>query len=173
MSNVTGKTIKEAFLTIEPRKEKHPMPGTSMEVWVYELTSYELETWREICRAEDDNMRRLNAAKLLQLSLRDAEGNRIFDEEEIAIIGGKPAHLIEPLTKIILRLSGYGAEADQAILKNLRKILGAAGLSDLLGSSTAASGNSTADIPPTSSESSGSPSSSGPSVPPPKDSKQS
>jgi len=164
--------IKDAFMKQELQREKHPMPGTSMDVWVRELSSGELETWREICRCEDDNTRRLNAAKLLQISLQDEDGSQIFDEKEIAVIGGMPARTIEPLVKATLRLSGYGAGADQAILKNLRKILGAAGLSDLLESRDAQDENSTNDTPPESLESSISPSSSGQPDPQPKRSKQ-
>lgn len=165
--------IKDAFTKQELQREKHPMPGTSMEVWVRELSSFELETWREICRCEDDNTRRLNAAKLLQISLQDEDGVQIFDEKEIAVIGGMPARTIEPLVRATLRLSGYGAEADQAILKNLRKILGAAGLSDLLESKDALSESSTKDIQPASSESNISPSKSGQQDQQPKGSKQS
>jgi len=149
-----AKEIKDAIMKEELRREKHPLPGTGKEVWICELTSYQLETWREFCRSDDENMRRLNAAKLIQLTLHDEAGGPVFGEKEIAIIAGRPARMIEPLVKIILRLSGYGAEGDMAILKNLRKILGAAGLSDLLESSDAPSEISTGDIQPTSLESS-------------------
>jgi len=149
-----AKEIKDAIMKEELRREKHPLPGTGKEVWICELTSYQLETWREFCRSDDENMRRLNAAKLIQLALHDEAGGPVFGEKEIAIIAGRPARMIEPLVKIILRLSGYGAEGDMAILKNLRKILGAAGLSDLLESSDAPSEISTGDIQPTSLESS-------------------
>jgi len=151
----TAKQIKDAFMKESLKKEKHPLPwAPEIGVMVYELTSYELETWRELNKSEDDNMRRLNAARLLQHSLHDEDGNPVFGEKEIAIIGGRPARMIEPLVRIILRLSGYGAEGDMAVLKNLRKILGAAGLSDLLESSDAPSGSSADDTPPESSESS-------------------
>ena len=149
-----AKEIKDAMMKEELRKEKHPLPGTDKEAWVYELTSYQLETWREFCRSDDENMRRLNAAKLIQLALHDEAGGPVYGDKEIAIIAGRPARMIEPLVKIILRLSGYGAEGDMAILKKLRKILGAAGLSDLLVSSDAPSGISNGDTQPTSSESS-------------------
>lgn len=165
--------IKDAFMKQELKREKHPLPGTSMEVWVQELSSYELETWREICRCDDENMRRLNAAKLLQMSLHDEDGNQIFEEKEIALIGGMPASTIEPLVKKTLRLSGYGVEAEKAILKNLQKILGVAGLSGLLESSDALPESLAKDIQPASSESNTSPNKSGQADPQPKDSKQS
>ena len=149
-----AKDIKDAIMKEDIRKEKHPVPGTDKEVWAHELTSYQLETWREFCRSDDENMRRLNAAKLLQLALHDESGGPVFSDKEIAIIAGRPARMIEPLVRTILRLSGYGAEGDMAILKNLRKILGAAGLSDLLESSDAPSGISGGNTQPTSSESS-------------------
>jgi len=151
-----AKEIKDAMMKEEIRKEKHEMElaAGNIEVWVHELTSYQLETWRECCRSEDENARRANAAKLLLIALHDEAGNLVWDEKEIAILAGRPSRILEPLVRVVLRLSGYGAEADMAILKNLRKILGAAGLSDLLESSDAPSPSSTDDTPPTTSESS-------------------
>ena len=146
-NTTTAKQIKDAFLKEQVRKEEHAIPETDIKVWVHELTSYQLERWREMCRSEDDNARRANAAALLQMALHDAEGGLVFQENEITILAGGPSRMIEPLVKVVLRLSGYGTEGDAAILKNLRKILGVAGLSDLLGSSDAASGSSIEGTP--------------------------
>lgn len=154
MSEITAKQIKDAFMDEDVRKEKHTVPDTELEVWVHELSSYQLETWRQWCRSDDENARSLNAAKLLQLALHDEAGGPVWGDKEVAILAGRPARLIEPLVKVVLRLSGYGAEGDLAILKNLTKILGAGGLSDLLGSKDAASEISSEDTQPESSESS-------------------
>ena len=62
---------------------------------------------------------KLSTAKLLQLALRDETGARIFKANELAMIGGLPAKDIEPLSRVALKLSGYGVEAEAAILKNL------------------------------------------------------
>jgi hypothetical protein len=73
---------------------------------------------------------KLSTAKLIQLALRDETGVRIFSAKELAIIGGLPALDIEPLSRVALKLSGYGVEAEAAILKNLLKIPGGDGLSE-------------------------------------------
>lgn len=146
-NTTTARQIKDAFMKQPVRKEKHPVPDTDKEVWVHELSSYQLESWREMCRSDSEEDRRKNAALLLQMALHDEEGNPVWQENEISILAGRPSRMIEPLVRAVLRLSGYGAEGDMAILKNLRRILGAAGLSDLLGSKDAPSGSCTEDIP--------------------------
>lgn len=62
---------------------------------------------------------KLSTAKLIQLAVRDETGARIFSNKELAIIGGMPARELEPLSRIAMRLSGYGPEAEADILKNL------------------------------------------------------
>ena len=73
---------------------------------------------------------RLATAKLIQLAIHSEDGKRIFQDNEIAIIAGKPSLEIEPLARVILRLSGYGVEAEEAILKNLLRIPGGDGSSE-------------------------------------------
>jgi len=72
----------------------------------------------------------LSTAKLLQLALRDEAGAKIFTAKELAIIAGLPAKDIEPMSRVALRLSGYGVEAEAAILKNLLRIPGGDGSSE-------------------------------------------
>lgn len=73
---------------------------------------------------------KLSTAKLLQLSVRDEKGTQLFKSNELAIIGGLPAKDIEPLSRVAMKLSGYGIEAEEEILKNLPGTSGAAGSSD-------------------------------------------
>ena len=124
-------------------KEEKEIAG--VKVWIYGLTSYELEDWR-LMRNNPD-MVKLSTAKFLQLALRDETGVKIFSEKEIAIIAGLPAKDLEPLSRSAMKLSGYGVEAEEAILKNLLKTLGADGLSELLESTNAASQSSSEDTP--------------------------
>ena len=151
-----AKEIKDAMMKEDIRKEKHEMELSAgiIEVWVHELTSYQLETWRGLCHSDNEDMQKLNAAKLLQMALHDEAGNLVWEVNEIAILAGRPSRIIEPLVRATTRLSGYGEKGAEAILKNLAKILGAVGLSGLLVSSDAPSGISTGDTQPTSSESS-------------------
>jgi len=109
-------------------KEKVEVAG--VVVWVYGLTSYELEEWRILRNNPEVVDTKLSTAKLLQLALRDETGAKIFTAKELAIIGGLPAKDIEPLSRIAMKLSGYGVEAEAAILKNLLRIPGDDGSSE-------------------------------------------
>ena len=109
-------------------KEEKEIAG--VKVWVYGLTSYELEEWRLVRNNPDMVDAKLSTAKLLQLTLRDETGVKIFREKELAIIAGLPAKDLEPLSRIAMKLSGYGVEAEEAILKNLLKIPGDDGSSE-------------------------------------------
>lgn len=116
---VTVKQIKQAFLNLKNQipKEEHEIAG--IKVWVFGLTSYELEEWRLVRNNPDAMDAKLSTAKLIQLAVRDETGARIFSNKELAIIGGMPARELEPLSRIAMRLSGYGPEAEADILKNL------------------------------------------------------
>jgi len=98
-----------------------------VKVWIHGLTSYELEEWRMLRNNPEGIDANLSTAKLLQLSLRDETGAKIFTAKELAIIAGLPAKDLEPLSRVALRLSGYGVEAEAAILKNLLRIPGGDG----------------------------------------------
>jgi len=126
-------------------KEEQEIAG--VKVWVHGLTSYELEEWRILRNNPEGTNANLTTAKLLQLALRDETGARIFTAKELAIIAGLPARNIEPLAKVALRLSGYGVEAEAAILKNLMKIPGDDGSSEQPENTDAQSQSSSEDTP--------------------------
>ena len=109
-------------------KEEHEIAG--VKVWVYGLTSYELEDWRLLRNNPKAEDTQLATAKLLQLALRDESGVKIFTPKELAIIAGLPARDLEPLSRVAMKLSGFGVEAEAAILKNLLKTHGEDGSSE-------------------------------------------
>lgn len=141
----SAKQIKRAIMGLEVRKEEHEIAG--VKVWVHGLTSYQLEEWRLVRNNPEAVDTNLSTAKLLQLALRDENGSQIFKSNEIAILAGRPALDIEPLSRVAMRLSGYGIEAEEAILKNLLKIHGVAGLLERLESINAALPSSSEDTP--------------------------
>ncbi len=109
---------------------KEEVDVAGIKVWIHGLTSYELEEWRMLRNNPEGIDANLSTAKLLQLALRDETGAKIFSAKELAIIGGLPAKDIEPLSKVALRLSGYGIEAEAAILKNFLRTPGGDGSSE-------------------------------------------
>jgi len=132
---------------------KEEMTIAGCKVWVHGLTGYQMEEWR-LMRNSDGADARLSGAKLVQLAMRDAEGVRIFEPNELTIIAGLPASDTEPIVETALRLSGYGAGAQETILKNLVKTLGADGLFGLLESINVRCPNCSKDIQATNSPSS-------------------
>ena len=139
--------IKRAIMDLRNQipKEEHELGG--VKVWVHGLNSYELEEWRLLRNNPADADRRLSTAKLIQLTVRDDKGTRIFDPNELSIIAGFPALDLEPISRVGMRLSGYGVEAEAAILKNLLKTHGGNGSSDSPGSTNAPSPSSSEDTP--------------------------
>jgi len=125
---VTARQIKAAIMELKVPKEKHQIAG--IDVWIHGLTSYQLEEWRQLKNNPDQIDINLTTAKLIQLAVRDETGAPVFQKNELAIIAGRPALNIEPLSRVILKLSGFGVEAEAAILKNLLKTLGDAGSSE-------------------------------------------
>lgn len=137
--------IKRAVMDLRDQipKEEHEIAG--IKVWIHGLTSYELEGWRLVRNNPDEGLVRLSTAKLLQLSMRDETGVRVFQDNELAIIGGLPAIELEPLSRAAMRLSGYGVEAQGEILKNLLQTPGGNGSLEQPESTNAASPNSVND----------------------------
>lgn len=143
----SAKQIKHAFMELRGQipKEEHEVAG--VKVWVYGLTSYELEDWRLLRNNSNAVDIQLSTAKLLQLALRDETGTKIFTAKELAIIAGLPAKNLEPLSRVALKLSGYGIEAEAAILKNLLRTSGGDGSSEQPESTNAALPSSSEDTP--------------------------
>lgn len=145
------KDIKEAIMAQKAGREEHEIAGC--KVWIYGLSAYQMEQWRQMRQSEKADAF-LSSAKLVQLAMRDEQGERIFEDNELTQLAGRPNQLLEPVVEKALKLSGYGADAQEAILKNLHKTLGDDGLFALLASIGARCPNCSKDIPPTSSQSS-------------------
>jgi len=131
---VTAKQIKLAMMDLRNQIPKEEAEVAGIKVWVFGLTSYELEEWRLLRNNPTAVDAQLATAKLLQLALRDEKGARVFTAKELAIIAGLPARDLEPLSRVAMRLIGYGVEAEAAILKNLLKTPGGGGSSEQPGS---------------------------------------
>lgn len=145
-----------------------------IEGWLFKTTSYQMESWRAWSKAikpdgsPDEEMRRLSPAKLIQISFRDKEGDLVFEELDLPVIGGMPDTEINNIFKRCLSINGYCGEGIEAILKNLLAIAGVDGVYASLANLNAACPNCTKDTPPTNSESSGSANDTGPQAAQPK-----
>ena len=138
----SAKQIKRAIMDLRNQIPKEEKEIAGVKVWVYGLTSFELEEWRLVRNNPDMIDAKLSTAKLLQLALRDETGAKIFGPKELAVIGGLPAKDLEPLSRVAMKLSGYGVEAEAAIIKNLLRTPGGDGSSEQQESTNVPSQNS-------------------------------
>jgi hypothetical protein len=164
--------IKKAIQAKKAEKqkavEKAELEG--IEVFLYQSSSYEMEGWRSYSNAlnkegePDENKRRLSPSKLIQITCRDDDGNLVFDESDVPFIGGLSDTEVNRVFKRCLAINGYGGEGIEAILKNLVAIVGVDGVFASLGNIGCPCPNCSKDTQPTSSESNGSASNTGPSA---------
>lgn len=153
---MSAKELKEAFLSLRDNMPKEDYQINGKKYIVKSLSSYQIEQWRLWQSSEDEIVKCSASAKLVQLSLCDDKGNRLFEDNEVNKIVGVLGHYIDEIADIALRISGYTTRGREAILKNLKKILGDDGLQELRDSITAQLQSSSEDTPPTSSTSNGS-----------------
>lgn len=92
--------------------------------------------------------RNLSQAMLCQMGIRDKDGKKYFDETEIIALGDMPSADTEPIAKEVLDLSGFGLDSEEAIVKNLMKILGVAGSFEQPENTNAQSVNLSTDTQP-------------------------
>lgn len=162
--------IKKAIQNKRAEKKK---PTEEIEIvgvkgFLYKSSSYEMEGWRSYSNAttddgkSDENKRRLSPAKLIQISFRDEDGTKVFEELDLPFIGGIEDAEINRVFKRCLAINGYGGEGIEAILKNLLAIVGEDGLFASLVNIGCRCPNCSKSTQPTNSESNGSASNTGP-----------
>lgn len=128
--------IKKA---IQDKKSQKKKPTEETEIlgvkgFLYKSSSYEMEGWRTYSNAldneskPDEHKRKLSPAKLIQISFRDEDGIKVFEELDLPFIGGIDDDEINRVFKRCLAINGYGGEGIEAILKNLVAIVGTDGV---------------------------------------------
>ena len=161
--------IKKA---IQNKKAEKKRPVEESELlgvkgWLYRSSSIAMEGWRSYSNATkpdgspDEEKRKLSPAKIVQISFRDEDGNRVFEETDLAFIGTIDDSEINRVFKRCLAINGYGGEGIEAILKNLVAIVGVDGVYASLVNIGCLCPNCSKDTRPTNSENNGSASSTG------------
>jgi hypothetical protein len=161
--------IKKAIQTKKSQKLKSVEEAEILGVkgFLYRSSSFEMEGWRACSNAlnkegePDENKRRLSPSKLIQISFRDEDGLKVFEELDLPFIGGIEDSEINRVFKRCLAINGYGGEGIEALLKNLVAIVGVDGVYASLVSIGCPCPNCTQDTRHTSSESNGSANSTG------------
>ena len=125
------------------------------EVWVWPLSSYEMESWRAYVKSKDDMEIRKNVAKLIQISLRTEDGAVLYPSDSVDMIAGfRPAIELDRIEEIAMRVNGYSSAGMEDILKNLSTTPGDSGSPGSPESIDAASENCSKDTQPENSQSS-------------------
>jgi len=161
--------IKKA---IQDKKSQKKKPTEETEIlgvkgFLYKSSSYEMEGWRSYSNAldgegkPDEHKRKLSPAKLIQISFRDEDGIKVFEELDLPFIGGIDDDEINKVFKRCLAINGYGGEGIEAILKNLVAIVGKDGVYASLVNIGCHCPNCSKGTQPTNSESNGSVSNTG------------
>jgi hypothetical protein len=161
--------IKKAIQAKKAEKKKAVEEAEILGVkgWLYRSSSIAMESWRSYTNATkpdgspDDERRNLSPAKLVQISFKDEDGNKVFDDTDLAFIGTMDDMDVNRVFKRCLAINGYGGEGIEAILKNLVAIVGTDGVYASLVNIGCPCPNCSKDTQPTSSASSGSVSSTG------------
>jgi len=154
---LTAQQIKEAIIkakTDNPKKPQEECEILGVKGWLFKVSSYEMEGYREYANNKDGDYRKLSAAKLVQIAFRSKDGTVCFSEKDVPILAGLDNEVIDPVCKAILRINGFSQSGMEEILKNLIVILGVDGLYELLASIGAPCPNCGKDTSFTSSESS-------------------
>jgi hypothetical protein len=133
-------------------KEKYQIGDQT--IWFHGLKSRQMQQWLNDTKDSEQISPDLANARLIQMSAHDAEGNLLFDETDIMALGEMSVLDERPMMDVINRINGIGRESNEAILKNLLKILGTDGVYGLLASINAPCPSCSKGTPSTSSGSS-------------------
>jgi len=144
------KEIKQAIFEVWDDIPQEEYQIGDRKVFIRGLSAYDLEVYRKWKNSADDLKSCSANSKLVQLSLYDERGSRLIDDLEVNQINGKFGSRIDEIVDVILRVNGFNPVGADAILKNLRKILGDAGLRELRENITALLESSSSGTAPTS-----------------------
>lgn len=98
------------------------VPEWEGEVIIRSFTAAERDTWDACLFIDNGKERKMNyrnvRARLLALTLIDEEGNRLFSEEDIELLGGKSGAVLDRLFTVACELNGLGANDIKTLEKN-------------------------------------------------------
>jgi len=142
--------IKQAiFKALEEIPEEDYEIG-GQKIVIRGLSAYELNVYRKWKNNADELKSCSAMAKLIQLSLYKKDGSRLIGDDEVNQINGMFGTKIDEIEGAVLRVNGFNDLGVDAIIKNLRKILGDAGLRELRESINVLLPNSSSNTAPTS-----------------------
>jgi len=110
-------SLKEAFLALKSnlKIEAVSIAGMAEPVYVRAMTGRERDAFESSCFQQRGKNRELNTenlrAKLLVRAICTKDGERLFSDAEVSVLGDMPAAVLDELFTVAQRLSGL-AQAD-------------------------------------------------------------
>ncbi|MEM8873670.1 MAG: hypothetical protein AAGD32_05360 [Planctomycetota bacterium] len=105
-------SLKDTILQTRPRKaQKLHVPEWDVDVYVHAMTSAEKEAWEDSITDRKGRVRKKNLrADLAVEVLRDADGNRIFDRDDVELLAEQPASALSRVYDLAMKLNGVTAD---------------------------------------------------------------
>jgi len=111
----------EGFFKCPVPKEKVIVPELG-DIWVHGLTCGEKDDYENNVVQFNRGSRelRLNNARavLMQLTVRNQHGNRLFAEKDIGKLRNLPAGIVDPILDVARKLSGMATGEIEELVKN-------------------------------------------------------
>lgn len=114
---------KEAILTAQDLTRKTVnVPEWDGDVIIRTFTAAERDSWDASLFTDNGKERKMNyqnvRARLLAFTLIGEDGNRLFNEADIEVLGGKSGLVLDRLFNTACELNGMGATDIKALEKN-------------------------------------------------------
>ncbi|MEM9752561.1 MAG: hypothetical protein AAF916_04170 [Planctomycetota bacterium] len=112
--------LKEAILKPRPRRvQKVHVPEWDVDVYVHAMTSAEKEAWEDTITDKKGRVRKKNLrADLAVEVMRDANGDRIFERDDVDDLAEQPASALSRIYDVAMKLNGVTEEDVEDIEEN-------------------------------------------------------
>lgn len=109
--------LKEDILAFEDRAVK-PVKAWGKDLFIKPMSAYDQDAWENERVKDQDKFRDNFRAKYLVKVLVDADGNRIFSDEEAIELGKKFAPTVNKLFNLAWEMNNLTEEDEKELLKN-------------------------------------------------------
>jgi hypothetical protein len=117
-------SLKDQFLSLQSKLKIEPVTieGMTEPVYVRTLTGRERDAFEASCFQQKGKNREINTenlrAKLLVRSICDADGQRLFTDADVNLLGNMPADVLDTLFAKAQELSGLGTKDVEEMVGN-------------------------------------------------------
>lgn len=115
-------SLRDQFVALKRKQTKAELPEINGEVYIREMSGderdvYEAEQYKINGKSLEVN-RKQARARLITKCLVDVEGNRVFHDDEVDIVGSIPASTLDKLFSVAVKLNGFSSNDLDDLAKN-------------------------------------------------------